>query len=41
MNIKGRLLPPAARGSFEKPPLDPVKLLVRGFFKIINNDMMR
>jgi imidazole glycerol phosphate synthase glutamine amidotransferase subunit len=23
-------LPPAARGSFEKPPLDPAKLLVRG-----------
>jgi hypothetical protein len=22
--------PPAARGSFKKPPLDPTKLLVRG-----------
>jgi hypothetical protein len=25
-------MPPAARGSFEKPPLDPTKLLVRVFF---------
>jgi hypothetical protein len=27
-------MPPAARGSFEKPPLDPTKLLFRGFFVI-------
>jgi hypothetical protein len=24
-------MPPAARGSFEKPPLDPTKLLFRSF----------
>jgi hypothetical protein len=27
-------MPPAARGSFEKPPLDPTKLLFRVFFVI-------
>jgi hypothetical protein len=25
-------MPPAARGSFEKPPLDPAKLFIRGRF---------
>jgi hypothetical protein len=28
-------MPPAARGSFEKPPLDPTKLLFRVF--IVND----
>jgi hypothetical protein len=26
-------MPPAARGSFEKPPLDPTKLLISNFKK--------
>jgi hypothetical protein len=29
-------MPPAARGSFEKPPLDPTKLLFRVFFAIFS-----
>ncbi len=28
------LKPPAARGSFEKPPLDPVKLFIIKFFRL-------
>jgi hypothetical protein len=27
-------MPPAARGSFEKPPLDPAKLFIICFFTI-------
>jgi hypothetical protein len=26
-------MPPAARGSFEKPPLDPAKLFIKSFWK--------
>ena len=40
-------MPPAARGFFEKPPLDPTKLLFRVFFAIfarasidINNQLI-
>ncbi len=28
------LTPPAARGSFKKPPLDPVKLFIIKFFSL-------